>query len=122
MRDNGSINDSQGMTAGLLLTASGVAILALAPGPITLYIAAAAIGIGVGVATPIGFAHLADSTPPERMGRTMGSAELGRELGDAGGPLLVGGIATLIGLPLGLGALAALVAAASLPRLKRERL
>ncbi|HCB57790.1 MAG TPA: MFS transporter, partial [Arthrobacter bacterium] len=77
----------------------------------------AAIGAGVGLATPLGFAHLADTTPPERMGRTMGSAELGRELGDAGGPLLVGGIATLTALPFGLGALALLVAAASLPRL-----
>jgi hypothetical protein len=51
------------------------------------------------------------------MGRTMGSAELGRELGDAGGPLLVGGVATLTALPLGLGALALLIAAASIPRL-----
>ena len=117
LRDRGSISDSQGMTAGLMLTAGGVAILALAPGPITIFIAAAAIGAGVGAATPIGFAHLADTTPPERIGRTMGSAELGRELGDAGGPLLVGGIATLAGLPLGLGALALVVAAAGLPRL-----
>ena len=75
------------------------------------------MGVGVGAATPLAFAHLADTTPPERMGRTMGSAELGRELGDAGGPLLVGGVATLATLPLGLGALALLIAAASLPRL-----
>ncbi|BAS10508.1 hypothetical protein AHiyo4_39300 [Arthrobacter sp. Hiyo4] len=52
----------------------------------------------------------------------MGSAELGRELGDAGGPLLVGGIATLTALPFGLGALALLVAAASLPRLPEAHL
>ena len=120
MRDGGSISDAQGMTSGLLLTASGIALLALVPGPVTIYLAAAAIGTGVGVATPLGFAHLADTTPPERMGRTMGSAELGRELGDAGGPLLVGGIATLIGLPAGLGALAVLVAVAGVPRLARR--
>jgi len=47
----------------------------------------------------------------------MGSAELGRELGDAGGPLLVGGVATLTALPFGLGALALLIAVASIPRL-----
>lgn len=117
LRDRGSISDTKGMTAGLLLTAGGVAILAVAPGPITIFIAAVAIGAGVGAATPIGFAHLADTTPPERIGRTMGSAELGRELGDAGGPLLVGGIATIASLPFGLGALALVVAAASLPRL-----
>lgn len=120
LRDRGSISDAQGLASGLLVTASGIALLALAPGPVTIYLAAAAIGVGVGVATPIGFAHLADSTPPERMGRTMGSAELGRELGDAGGPLLVGGIATLVGLPAGLGALAVLVALASVPRLARR--
>jgi MFS family permease len=120
LRDRHRISDTHGMTAGLLLTAAGVALMALAPGPVTIFAAAAAVGAGVGAATPLGFAHLADTTPPERMGRTMGSAELGRELGDAGGPLLVGGIATLAGLPLGLGALALLIAAASLPRLKGE--
>ncbi|KRE68489.1 MFS transporter [Arthrobacter sp. Soil736] len=119
MRDQQRISDSHGMTAGLLLTAGGVALIALAPGPVTLFISAAAIGAGVGAATPLGFAHLADTTPPERMGRTMGSAELGRELGDAGGPLLVGGIATASALPFGLGALALLIAAASLPRLTK---
>ena len=117
MRDRGRVTDNKGTTAGLLLIAAGVGALAVAPAPVTIFLAAAAIGTGIGAATPLGFAHLADSTPPERMGRTMGSAELGRELGDAGGPLLVGGIATLTALPWGLGALALLVAAASLPRL-----
>ena len=119
MRDRNGISDNKGTTAGLLLIAAGVTLLAVAPGAVTIFIAAAAIGVGVGAATPLGFAHLADATPPERMGRTMGSAELGRELGDAGGPLLVGGIATLIGLPAGLGALAVLVAVAGVPRLAR---
>ncbi|MEA3550336.1 MULTISPECIES: MFS transporter [Pseudarthrobacter] len=117
LRDRNRITDNKGTTAGLLLIAAGVGVLAAAPGPVTIFLAAAAIGVGVGAATPLGFAHLADTTPPERMGRTMGSAELGRELGDAGGPLLVGGVATLTALPFGLGALALLIAAASLPRL-----
>ncbi len=121
MRDQGRISDGRGMAVGLLLTAAGVAVIAVAPGPVTLFISAAAIGTGVGMATPLGFAHLADTTPPERMGRTMGSAELGRELGDAGGPLLVGGVAAVSALPFGLGALAVLVAAASLPRLSASR-
>ena len=119
MRDRGRVTDNKGTTAGLLLIAAGVGALAVAPAPVTIFLAAAAIGTGIGAATPLGFAHLADSTPPERMGRTMGSAELGRELGDAGGPLLVGGIATLTALPWGLGALALLVAAATLPRLTK---
>ena len=116
-RDRNGISDNKGTTAGLLLIAAGVTLLAVAPGPVTIFIAAASIGVGVGAATPLGFAHLADTTPPERMGRTMGSAELGRELGDAGGPLLVGGVATLTALPFGLGALALLIAVASIPRL-----
>ncbi|MCY1223602.1 Major Facilitator Superfamily protein [compost metagenome] len=114
LRDQGRLHDGPGMTAGLLLTAAGIAAVALFPGPVTIFCAAAAIGTGIGVATPLGFAHLASTTPPERLGRTMGSAELGRELGDAGGPLLVGAVATASALPLGLGVLAAAVAAASL--------
>ncbi|WP_435851268.1 hypothetical protein [Streptomyces mirabilis] len=40
----------------------------------------------------------------------MGAAELGRELGDAGGPLLVAGVATLTTLTHGYAPLAALLA------------
>jgi MFS family permease len=117
LRDGRAITDSNGMKAGLLMTSSGIGILSLAPGSITVFVSAVLIGAGVGIATPLAFAHLADTTPSERMGRTMGSAELGRELGDAGGPLLVGSLAALVGLPLGLGALALLIAAAAAPRL-----
>ncbi|MFF2344676.1 MFS transporter [Pseudarthrobacter sp. NPDC058119] len=117
LRDRHAVTDNKGTTTGLLLVAAGIALVAAAPGVVTIFFAAALIGCGIGVATPLGFAHLADTTPPERMGRTMGSAELGRELGDAGGPLLVGAIATATALPFGLGALALLVAAAAVPRL-----
>ncbi|MGH1525316.1 MFS transporter [Leifsonia sp. L25] len=82
------------------------------PQPIALYAAALLIGVAVGVATPLAYSHLAATTPAERLGRTMGNAELGREVGDAGGPLLVGIIGTLAGLPLALGTLALLIATA----------
>ncbi|UKA74503.1 MFS transporter [Arthrobacter sp. FW306-07-I] len=117
LRDRNAITDNRGTTTGLLLIAAGIGLVAAAPGVVTIFVAAACIGTGIGAVTPLGFAHLADTTPPERMGRTMGSAELGRELGDAGGPLLVGGIAMATALPFGLGALALLVAAAGIPRL-----
>ncbi|MGM7775090.1 MFS transporter [Arthrobacter sp. KNU-44] len=120
-RDQQRIGDTAGIRAGLLLSAAGVGIVALAPGPLTVFIAALLIGAGVGTATPLAFAHLADNTPHSRMGRTMGSAELGRELGDAGGPLIVGSLATLGGLPLGLGALAMLIGASTAPRLDRTK-
>ncbi len=109
LRDQGALTDRPGMIAGLLGIAAGTLIAGLLPGAVWIYLAAVLIGAGIGVATPLAFAHLADSTPAERLGRTMGSAELGREIGDAGGPLLVGGIAVAAGLPWGLGALALLV-------------
>ncbi|MFF1831032.1 MFS transporter [Paenarthrobacter sp. NPDC058040] len=114
LRDRGVLKDRPGMVLGLLAIAAGTLTAALVPGGGAIYVAALTIGAGIGVATPLAFAHLADSTPAERLGRTMGSAELGRELGDAGGPLLVGGVAVAAGLPWGLGALAAVAAVASL--------
>jgi MFS family permease len=96
-----------GLAVGLLLTAAGLAAAAL-PGIAGLLIAAVLIGAGTGVVTPIGFARLASSTEPERMGQTMGAAELGREAGDAGGPLLVGAIAAGASLGWGYAALALL--------------
>ncbi|MEO3943468.1 MFS transporter [Paenarthrobacter nicotinovorans] len=109
LRDQGRLGDKPGMVSGLLFIAGGTLMAGLLPGAAWIYCAAVLIGAGIGVATPLAFAHLADSTPSERLGRTMGSAELGRELGDAGGPLLVGGIAVTAGLPWGLGTLALLV-------------
>lgn len=130
LRDAGRLPDRFGMAGGLLAIALGAAVAAVLPlaggaaTTVAVYVAALLVGGGIGLSTPLAFAHLADATPPERMGRTMGSAELGRELGDAGGPLLVGAVAAGAGIGWGLGALAAVVAAlaaaapkkASLPR------
>ena len=96
-RDQGRIGDRTGLAAGLALVALGSAAAVL-PGVAGLLAAAILIGCGVGVITPIGFAHLAATTPSERLGQTLGAAEVGRELGDAGGPLLVGALAAAITL------------------------
>lgn len=112
--DRGRIDPRRGMSAGLVLAAAGVALVALLPSVVTLYLAAVAVGVGVGVATPLGFALLARSADPATMGRTMGTAELGRELGDAGAPALAGAVAAPFGLSAGLGALALAVGAAAL--------
>jgi MFS family permease len=109
-RDAGRLADGVGMGAGLFLAAAGTAVAVLLPGIAGLILAAVAIGAGTGLATPVAFAHLAATTPTERLGQTMGAAEVGRELGDAGGPLLVGAIAVASTLGLGLGALAVLLA------------
>jgi MFS family permease len=95
--DDGHIGDRTGLATGLVITALGCAAV-LMPGVAGLITAAALIGVGVGVITPIGFAHLAATAPKERLGQTMGAAEVGRELGDAGGPLLVGALAAAISL------------------------
>ncbi len=111
--DRGRLTVRTGLVAGLLTTAAGLACAAL-PGLPGVLTAAVLIGAGTGLVTPLGFAALAATTPPARLGQTMGSAELGRELGDAGGPLLVGGVATLSTLGLGFAALAVPLAAGPL--------
>jgi MFS family permease len=100
------------MAVGLLLAAAGLACAALLPGLAGLIPAALLAGTGVGAATPLGFAALAAAAPPGRLGQTMGAAEVGRELGDAGGPLIVGAAASAAALPAGLLTLAALLATA----------
>jgi hypothetical protein len=75
------------------------------PGLPSLLLAGVAVGSGAGVVTPLGFAALSTATPTGRLGQTMGAAEVGRELGDAGGPLLIGTIAGVAGLGLGIGLL-----------------
>ncbi|AXX31164.1 MFS transporter [Actinosynnema pretiosum subsp. pretiosum] len=108
-RDAGRVGDVAGMAGGLVVAAAGAVAAATLPGAVGLVVAALAIGAGTGLATPIGFAHLAAHTPQERVGQTMGAAEVGRELGDAGGPLLVGAIATVSTLGYGLLGLAAVL-------------
>ena len=97
--------------AGFLLALTGL------PGLIA---GAILIGAGVATATPAGFARLAATTPPGQLGRTMGTAEAGREVGDAGGPLLVGAFG-LISLTTGLGALAAALLACAALAAPRNR-
>ncbi len=80
------------------MLAAGGCVAVLIPGIVGLVTAAVLIGLGVGLITPIGFAYVAATAPKERLGQTMGSAEVGRELGDAGGPLFVGALAAAVTL------------------------
>ncbi|MFS2279541.1 MFS transporter [Microbacterium sp. OR21] len=124
--DRGRVSVRLGALGGLALIAGGIGAAgavsfapdAVLPALIGLTATALLVGAGVGAATPVAFAHLAASTPHDRMGRTMGSAEIGRELGDAGGPLIAGAVGTasvagagllvVAALTVGAGALAAL--------------
>jgi MFS transporter, DHA1 family, tetracycline resistance protein len=103
--DNGRLPGAAGMTIGLALAAAGFAAAVVLPGLPGLLLAGLAVGTGTGLVTPLGFATLAATAPTSRLGQTMGAAEVGRELGDAGGPLLVGTIASVAGLGLGTGLL-----------------
>jgi MFS family permease len=107
LRDSGKLGTKPGIASAIFLIGLATVLVAFVPSPAVLYLAALFLGLGIGTATTLGFSHLAATIPRERMGRTMGTAELGREIGDAGGPLLVGAIATVAGLTAGLGALAA---------------
>lgn len=118
--DAGRLTPRGGMGAGLLITAVGLSC-AMLPGLTGVLVGAALIGTGTGLITPLGFAALAASTPTERLGQTMGAAELGRELGDAGGPLLVAAVASLTTLTHGYATLAVLLAAASVLGLAHRR-
>jgi MFS family permease len=111
--DAGRVRSGPGLAAGLGLTAAGLACAAI-PGVAGIVIAALLIGAGTGVITPLGFAAIASVAPQERMGQMMGAAEIGRELGDAGGPLVVAGIATSASVAAGFGGLAVLLGVAAL--------
>lgn len=117
--DAGRLPARTGIAAGLLITAAGLAC-AMVPGLAGVLLAAIGIGIGTGLITPLAFAALAASTPAQRMGQTMGAAELGRELGDAGGPLLVAAVAAAATLTAGYAVLAVLIAATPVAVARRE--
>jgi DHA1 family tetracycline resistance protein-like MFS transporter len=108
--DRGALGAGRAQASGFALLVVGFAVAASVPGLAGVLPAAIAVGLGVGVLTPVAFAVLAAGSPAERMGQTMGAAEVGRELGDAGGPLLVGALAAVTTVEFGLGGLAAVLA------------
>jgi hypothetical protein len=81
-----------GFRAALVLASAGAGfrLAAAFPGPGGIAAAALLVSAGVDVVTPTGFTRLAASAPADRLGRTMGAGVVGCELGDAGGPILVG--------------------------------
>jgi MFS family permease len=117
--DRDRITTRGGIAAGLLTAAAGLTGAAFG-GVLGLLFGAALIGVGTGLITPLGFATLATSAPPERVGQTMGAAELGRELGDAGGPLLVAAVASASTLAAGYWTLAIILAVGGIVAVSRR--
>jgi MFS family permease len=104
--DRGRLGFHVAAPVALAACTAGVLLAAVASASYPLIVAGGVlIGAGVGLATPVAFATLAARTPDADLGRTMGAAEMGRELGDAGAPALVGLVAAGGGLPVGLAAL-----------------
>ena len=94
--------------------AIGMAMIPLAADYTGLLIAVAVIGLGNGLGSGTMFTLGADLAPPEATGEFLGLWRLIGDLGATGGPVVVGGIADLIGLGAaalalaGIGALSAL--------------
>ena len=118
--DAGRISSSVGILSGIVFTAAGLASAAV-PGLVGLLCAAVVIGLGCGIITPLAFTMLAESTAEERLGQTMGAAEIGRECGDAAGPLVVAAIAAASTVPLGFLGLAAIVTSGGVATAVRHR-
>lgn len=120
--DRGKIDAAKGGSLALVPIALGFLVAAMGGPVVALAVAALLIGAGVGWSTPLGFAGLAASAPEGRMGETMGAGEVGREAGDAGGPLIVGAFGGL-GITAGLVALATAIwaVAATSRQLTRQR-
>ena len=110
-RESWRLADHTGMAIGLIVAASGIAVAAMLPGTGALVCAAVITAIGIALITPLGFAYLTRTSPPDLAGQTTGAAEIGRELGYAGGPLLIGGVSAVAPLHIGLLAMTVLLAA-----------
>jgi hypothetical protein len=107
-------------SGALLLAAAGFVLAVIFPDVFGIALASILIGGGIAISTPIGFANLAAAAPAGRMGQTMGAGEVGRELGDAGGPILVGAFSPA-GLATGLVALAGAISLGALATWRRTR-
>lgn len=111
--DQGRLGARWAAPASLALCAIGLFVAASAPTVPVVLGGALLLGLGVAGATPSGYASLAAHTAPEHVGRTMGTAEMGREIGDAAAPAFVGAVAAAAGLGAGLAGLGVVIVGAA---------
>jgi MFS family permease len=121
MHDSGRLGTAPALAGAMSAIILGIAVLVLVPSAASILGGAVLVGGGIGVATPIGFSMLASVAPRERLGRMMGAAELGREAGEAAGPLFVSALVPALALPGALLCLAALPLAAGVGATLRGR-
>ncbi len=99
------------LVGGLILSTLSIAAV---PPMHTLWLIAlvsATFGAGLAALTTVSYAIVADRVDQAELGTAMGVADTVREIGDAGGPVLFGALATAGGLAAGFWGLAILAAA-----------
>ena len=99
------------VTGGVALSAVSMAAVPLVHTVWLLAVISLAFGAGLAALTTVSYAIVADRVDQAELGTAMGVADTVREVGDAGGPVLFGALATSGGLAVGFWGLAALAAA-----------
>lgn len=131
---SGALSDRFGrkrvIVPGGLITAGALAALPFAAKPWAFFAICAVFGLGIGISGTAPAAFIADITPPDRLGPTMGLYRTVADLGLMGGPVLFGWMAEVLGyaggfggnaVGLGLAASVMGLAARERPRVPRSR-
>ncbi len=102
------------ITAGTFLIGAGIAIIAAASARPTWFAGAAVMGAGMALAYPNLITAVGDTAHPAWRGGALGVYRLWRDAGYAVGPLVLGTVATVAGLPAALWTCAVLMAISGL--------
>jgi predicted MFS family arabinose efflux permease len=86
-------------SAALVLTAAGIAIVALVPDSLGLLIGAAILAVGVAFTTPAFFSAALSRAAPNERGAAMGTMSVSIDLAFGAGPLVFGLVAAAGGIP-----------------------
>jgi MFS family permease len=113
----GALADRVGRKApvvgGTSLIALGLAVLAASPNRAAWYASAVVMGVGMALAYPNLITSVGDTADPTWRGGALGVYRLWRDGGYAIGPLLLGGLAAIAGVPAAIWAGSVLVAASA---------
>jgi MFS family permease len=109
------------IVAGMLTQAGAIAVIAIGSTFTVWLVAAIVLGLGTAMVYPTLLATIADVADPAWRGSAIGVYRLWRDLGFAVGALMAGLIADLAGMPVAIGAVAALTAGSGFVVLVRMR-
>ncbi|AFC99042.1 Major Facilitator Superfamily [Methanocella conradii HZ254] len=83
---------------GSVLLAAGILLIALVPSPLAWGVAVILSGLGISALWVVSNSYLAYAAPAALMGTVMGLSGTFKEVGDGGGPILIGFLGDWIGL------------------------